>query len=72
MEAVQQFVKDMRAGGPFSPRLRVKKMVNAGEIWEMTWGDDARATFEWGGPVRPGEQHVVWRRIGSHDVFKRP
>jgi hypothetical protein len=28
--------------------------------------------FEYGAEVRPGEAHVVWRRIGTHSVFRRP
>jgi hypothetical protein len=38
----------------------------------MTWADDGRATFESGDPVTDGEHHVVWRRIGGHDIFGRP
>jgi hypothetical protein len=31
-----------------------------------------RATFEYAAEVRPGEPHVIWRRIGTHSVFRRP
>jgi hypothetical protein len=33
---------------------------------------DGRATFQYGDEVQAGEPHIVWRRIGTHDVFDRP
>lgn len=46
--------------------------VQAG-IWEITWeGPDARATFEYGTAVIEGKRHVIWRRIGSHEIFGTP
>ncbi|MEV6967595.1 hypothetical protein AB0M47_21070 [Hamadaea sp. NPDC051192] len=69
--AVANFVTDLRAGS-FRRGLRVKKMAGHDDIWEMTWADDGRATFEYGDPVREGEPHIVWRRIGTHDIFDRP
>jgi len=53
--------------------LRVKKQVGASGIWEMTWsfsGPDGRATFEF--ETIDDEMRVVWRRIGSHDIYKNP
>jgi hypothetical protein len=38
----------------------------------MTWAADGRATFEYGQEIRPGEPHIIWRRIGTHDVFRQP
>ena len=38
----------------------------------MSWAPDGRATFEYGDEVRTGEQHIIWRRIGTHSVFRRP
>lgn len=66
-----EFVVDLKVG-QFRPRLRVKRVVSTAAIWEMTWASDGRATFEYGPPQRPGEPHVVWRRIGSHEVFRSP
>jgi hypothetical protein len=37
-----------------------------GRGWEMTWAPDGRATLEYGTERRPGEPHVIWRRIGTH------
>jgi len=69
--AVVRFVADLRAG-TFRKGLRVKKMDGHDDIWEMTWADDGRATFQYGEPVREGEPHIIWRRIGTHEIFDRP
>jgi len=68
----------------FDPHLRVKPMKYYAGIWEMTWNGDGRATFEYGVPLKrmdedgnevaddPPKRHVVWRRIGTHAIFRRP
>lgn len=70
--AVAQFVDDLRSGRPFRQGLRVKGMQGASGIFEMTWANDGRATFEYGDEVVKGEAHVLWRRVGTHSVFKQP
>jgi hypothetical protein len=71
--ALQQFVADLREPQPsFHPRLRVKRMQGHPSIWEMSWAPDGRATFEYGDEVRSGQAHIVWRRVGTHSIFKRP
>jgi hypothetical protein len=70
--AVAQFVEDLRAGGQFRKRLRVKGVQGAPGVFEMTWAPDGRATFEYGDEIKPGEPHVIWRRIGTHDIFRQP
>jgi len=69
--AAAKFVADLPSGR-FRPGLRVRGVQGAAGVFEMTWADDGRATFEYGPPVRGGEIHVVWRRIGTHEVFTRP
>lgn len=70
--AVSQFVEDVRSGRQFRKGLRVKGIQGASGIFEMTWADDGRATFEYGGEVVEGQSHVVWRRVGTHSIFKQP
>jgi len=41
-------------------------------VFEMTWADDGRATFQYSDAVVEGETHVIWRRVGTHDIFKQP
>jgi hypothetical protein len=72
LAAVALFVDDLRAGGPFRKGLRVKGVKGAMGVFEMTWADDGRATFQYGDAVHVGEPHVIWRRVGTHDLFKQP
>ncbi len=72
LAAVEQFVEDLSKGGQFVRALRVKVVRAAPGIFEMTWADDGRATIQYGAFVSPGEPHVIWRRIGTHQIFKQP
>ena len=69
--AAAKFVADLPSGR-FRPGLRVRGVQGAPGVFELTWADDGRATFEYGHVVREGETHVVWRRIGTHVIFTRP
>jgi hypothetical protein len=50
----------------------VKGIKGARGLFEMTWADDGRATFEYGDAIVEGDPHIVWRRVGTHAVFNRP
>ncbi len=67
---VEEFIADLR-GGAFRPALRVKRVQGYPRVWEMTWAADGRATFEYGEEIHD-DPHIVWRRIGTHDIFRRP
>jgi hypothetical protein len=72
-EAVKGFVEDLKDPSKgFRPGLRVKGVQGAPGVFEMTWASDGRATFQYGPELRDGEAHVIWRRIGTHEIFKRP
>lgn len=67
------FIAALRERPPsFPPALRVKRVQGAEGVWEVTFAPDGRATFTYGDPVRPGEAHVIWRRIGHHDILGEP
>ncbi|WP_431879036.1 hypothetical protein [Amycolatopsis sacchari] len=68
----EQFIPGLRLGR-FAETLRVKRVQATREkVWEMTWAPDGRATFQYGEERRPGDPHVIWRRVGTHDIFRRP
>jgi hypothetical protein len=69
--AVRQFVADLEQGR-FRNGLRVKSVQGTPSVWEMTWAPDGRATFSYGPEQRPGHKHIIWRRIGTHSVFRAP
>jgi hypothetical protein len=73
-EALKKFLEDLEnlPRGQFRGGLRVKPMQDADGIFEMTWADDGRATFQYGEGLTPGDPHIVWRRIGGHAIFGNP
>ncbi len=72
--ARRQMVADLRAKRPFFSGLRVTRVQKAKTqgVWEMTWAPDGRATFMYGKEIIPGEAHIIWRRIGGHEIFAHP
>lgn len=72
LAAVAQFVEDLAAGGPFRKGLRVKGVRGARRVFEMTWADDGRATFQYGDSIVADEPHVIWRRVGTHAILRHP
>lgn len=68
--AVERFVEDLKRGKGFRPGLRIRGVQGAPGIFEMTWAPDGRATFHYGDPIREGEIHVVWRRVGTHNILR--
>jgi len=72
VRALHEFIEDCDSGR-FRPSLRVHPMRSHGGIWEMTWeGNDGRATFAWGPEHELGKRHVIWRRVGGHEIFANP
>ena len=71
-QSVREFVEDL-VSSRFRKGLRVRRVEGTDSVWEMTWeGGNGRATFEYGPEVRPGERHVIWRRVGGHAIFRNP
>lgn len=54
------------------PGLRVNGVRGAPGVFEMTWAPDGRATFQFGPEEISGEPHVIWRRVGTHEVLRSP
>lgn len=70
--AVRKFIDDLTRGEGFRPGLRVKRVQGTEHVWELTWAPDGRATWQYGESLVEDEVHVIWRRVGTHDVFGAP
>jgi hypothetical protein len=72
-DAVMLF-KEGLVSGQFHPSLKVHRIDAAPGVYALSWGDDneGRATFQYGKPKRRGEAHVIWRRVGTHAIYRRP
>jgi len=51
---------------PVHPSLRVRQVKGTGGIWEMSITMNYRLTFE------IDDMRVILRRIGTHDILRRP
>jgi hypothetical protein len=69
--AVRKFIADLRTGR-FRKSLRIKAFRGSQSTFEMTWARDGRALFQYGEPIIPGEPHVIWLRVGGHEIFDTP
>jgi mRNA-degrading endonuclease YafQ of YafQ-DinJ toxin-antitoxin module len=72
LEVLDDFVEAIREGPPYPGNLRMKKVQGWKGVWEMSFANDGRATFEFGEQIHAGEAHIVWRRIGGHEIFRNP
>jgi hypothetical protein len=70
--AARQFVEDLKRGQGFRLGLRVKGVRISRGVFEMTWSDDGCATLEYGTSPHPGDVHIIWRRIGGHEILRKP
>lgn len=75
-EACDRFVETSGAAR-WPASLRVKSVEGAPGVWEMTWsfsGPDGRATWEWSTVHEEGRTYpaVLWRRVGTHEIFRDP
>jgi len=61
LEKLDRFLDD-----PTHPSLRVKRIRGTDRLWEMSITMNYRLTFE------VDEQRVLLRRVGTHDVLRRP
>lgn len=68
----ERFLPDLESGDGFRAGLRVKRVQSTGFVCEMTFAPDGRATWQYGGDSTADNPHVVWRRIGTHDVLRSP
>jgi hypothetical protein len=68
--ALGKFLEDLPSR-EFRPELRVKGVQSAEGVYEMSWSGEGRATFQAGEEVRPGEPHIIWRRIGGHEILDK-
>jgi hypothetical protein len=66
--AVLALVADLRTGR-FRKGLRVHRLPPS-PLWSMAWAPNGRATFRLGRREDTGEPHVVWWRIGTHDIYR--
>ena len=68
LSVLRRFIEDVKKGR-FRRSLRVKRYWGQESVYEMTWAGNGRALFMYGREVRPGEPHIIWLRIGGHEIL---
>ena len=71
LRAIRHFVGDLRTGS-VRAGFRIKPFQGAPGLLEFTWAPDGRALFRYGSPIRGNDPHVIWERIGGHEIFENP
>jgi hypothetical protein len=71
-QAAAKLAEDLNRRRQPRSGLRVRGIEGTTSIFEMTWAPDGRATFHYGEPIREGQPHVVWRRVGRHSILANP
>ena len=72
LAAVRELVTDLKEGRQPRPGLHVHRLRGHPGIWAMAWAPDGRATFHYGAEILDGQAHLVWRRIGDHEIYENP
>ena len=70
--AVVKLIAALKTGDEPPRSLRIKRVQGTKDVGEMSWSGDGRATFRYGSEHKEGETHVVWLRVGGHEIFSRP
>ena len=70
--AVAKLVAAFKEGRDPPRSLRIKRVQGTEDIWEFSYSGDGRATFRYGPERKAGETHIVWLRVGGHDILSRP
>lgn len=68
--AVRRFVADLKAQRPPRPGLGIERFEGREGVFEFHWAPDGRALFAYGPSQHPGDIHIIWLRIGAHDIYR--
>ena len=70
--ARDRFIAALQAHRPPEAGLGIEEMSGHPGVYEFHFSGSGRSTFHYGDPVIPGEMHVIWRRIGGHEIYREP
>lgn len=67
--AMRKFVADLKAWHAPRAGLGIKGLQGHEGIYEFRYAPDGRALFRYGTSPHPGDTHIVWLRVGTHDIY---
>ncbi|HEY7347923.1 MAG TPA: hypothetical protein VH599_06345 [Ktedonobacterales bacterium] len=69
-QAVAEFVAALKAHHPLPRHLGIRRFRSQKGVFEFHWAPDRRALFTYGSSPHSGDVHVIWLRIGTHDIYE--
>jgi hypothetical protein len=72
LRAKDRLVAALKAGRPLDVGLGVHQIADHPGIYELRYSARGRATFSYGSTARGADAHVIWRRIGGHEIYREP
>jgi hypothetical protein len=70
--ARDRFVAALMADRIPEAGLGIEEMAGHPHIYEFHFSGGGRATFHYGTSARGRNAHVIWRRIGGHEIYREP
>ena len=67
--SVRRFVDDLKAKRTPRPGVGIERFEGREGVFEFHWAPNGRALFSYGVSPHPGDTHVIWLRIGTHDIY---
>lgn len=67
--SVRRFVEDLKANWPPHQGFGIEHFEGHEGAFEFHWAPDGRAPFAYGTSPHPGDVHIIWLRIGTHDIY---
>lgn len=70
-QARKEWVAALKAHRTPPARLGIRRFLSIEGMYEFHFAPDGRALFRYGPEQKPGEVHIIWERIGEHDIYEK-
>jgi hypothetical protein len=68
-QACKEWVTALKTHQPPPARLGIRRFLSIEGMYEFHFAPDGRTLFRYGPEQKPGEVHIIWERIGGHDIY---
>lgn len=68
-QAVAEFVAALKEHRPPPKKLGIERYERESGVYEFHWAPNGRALFRYGTSPHPDDVHIIWLRIGGHDIY---
>jgi hypothetical protein len=68
-QARKEWVAALKAHRAPPARLGIRRFLSIEGMYEFHFAPNGRALFRYGPEKQSGEPHIIWERIGGHDIY---